>query len=146
MYCRPQMWHLLAHRRLGLRRSSRRLLQHTGRTRRRRNSFASRVVKRRNNLPLAVSSVPEQRTFKTHFTHILTRNICSFFRPFPLIKNMHTNRPNSYFSATYFIALVMAIYFFAFISFSEALTSRKLMLPSSLFRLKAAVFLLIQQA
>ncbi len=41
-----------------------RLLPHTGRTRRRRNIFACRVVKSWNRLPLAVASVPEQLAFK----------------------------------------------------------------------------------
>ncbi len=48
----------------GLRRSSRRLLHQTGRTRRRRISFACRVVKNWNGLPFAVASVTEQRKFK----------------------------------------------------------------------------------
>ncbi len=52
-------------RRPGLGRSSLRLLLHTGRTRKiRRNRFACRVVKHWNRLPLAVASVPEQRTFE----------------------------------------------------------------------------------
>ncbi len=51
-------------RRLGLRRPSFRLLQQTGRTRRTRNSFACRVVKYWNRLPLAVASVPDQLPFK----------------------------------------------------------------------------------
>ncbi len=51
-------------RRPGLRRSSIRLLHQTGRTRRRRNSFACRVVKNWNRLPFAVASVTEQRKFK----------------------------------------------------------------------------------
>ncbi len=50
-------------RRPGLRRSSIRLLHQTGRTRRRRNSFAYRVVKNWNRLPFAVASVTEQRKF-----------------------------------------------------------------------------------
>ncbi len=48
----------------GLRSLSLRLPHQTGRTRRRRNSFACRVAKYWNRLPLTVSSVPEQRTFK----------------------------------------------------------------------------------
>ncbi len=44
-------------RRPGLRRPTLRFLQQTGRTRRRRNSFACRVVKYWNRLPLAVVSV-----------------------------------------------------------------------------------------
>ncbi len=48
----------------GLRRSSIRLLHQTGRTRRRRNSFASRVVNNWNRLPLSVASVTEQHRFK----------------------------------------------------------------------------------
>ncbi len=51
-------------RRPGLRRSSIRLLHQTGRTRRRRSSFACRVVKNWNRLPFAVASVTEQRKFK----------------------------------------------------------------------------------
>ncbi len=51
-------------RRPGLRRSSIRLLHQTGRTRRRRNSFACRVVNNWNRLPFTVTSVTEQRKFK----------------------------------------------------------------------------------
>ncbi len=51
-------------RRPGLRRSSLRLLQQTGRTRRRRNSFACRVVKYWNRLPLAVASIQDHLAFK----------------------------------------------------------------------------------
>ncbi len=51
-------------RRPGRRMSTLRLLQQTRRTRRRRNSFACRVVKYWNRLPLAVASVPEQLAFK----------------------------------------------------------------------------------
>ncbi len=51
-------------RRPGLRRSSIRLLHQTGRTCRRRNSFACRVVTNWNRLPFAVASVTEQRKFK----------------------------------------------------------------------------------
>ncbi len=51
-------------RRPGLRRSSRRLLQQTGRIRRRRNSFSCRVVNNWNRLPLSVASVTEQHKFK----------------------------------------------------------------------------------
>ncbi len=51
-------------RRPGLRRSSLRLLQQTGRTRWRRNSFACRVVKYWNRLPLAVASVQDHLAFK----------------------------------------------------------------------------------
>ncbi len=51
-------------RRPGLRRSSLRLLQRTGRTRRRRNSFACRVVKYWNRSPLAVASVQDHLAFK----------------------------------------------------------------------------------
>ncbi len=51
-------------RRPGLRRSSIRLLHQTGRTRRRRNSFAYRVVNNWNRLPLSVTSVTEQHQFK----------------------------------------------------------------------------------
>ncbi len=51
-------------RRSGLRRSSVRLLYQTGRTRRRRNSFACRVVNNWNRLPFSVASVTEQRKFK----------------------------------------------------------------------------------
>ncbi len=47
-----------------LRRASIRLLHQTGRTRRRRNSFACRVVNNRNRLPLTVALVTEQRKFK----------------------------------------------------------------------------------
>ncbi len=52
-------------RRPGLRRSSLRLLQQTGRTRRIRNNFACRVVKYWNRLPLAVASVQDQLAFKS---------------------------------------------------------------------------------
>ncbi len=51
-------------RRPGLRRSSLRLLQQTGRTRRRRNSFVCRVVKYWNRLPPAVASVQDHLAFK----------------------------------------------------------------------------------
>ncbi len=51
-------------RRPGLRRSSLRLLQQTGRTRRSRNSFACRVVKYWNHLPLAVASVQDHLALK----------------------------------------------------------------------------------
>ncbi len=51
-------------RRPGLRRSSIRLLHQTGRTHRRRNSFACRVVNCWNRLTLTVVSVPEQWAFK----------------------------------------------------------------------------------
>ncbi len=50
-------------RRPGLR-SSLRLLQQTGKTRRRRNSFACSVVKYWNRLPLAVASVQDHLAFK----------------------------------------------------------------------------------
>ncbi len=46
-------------KRPGLRRSSLSLLQQTGRTHRRRNRFACRVVKYWNRLPLAVASASE---------------------------------------------------------------------------------------
>ncbi len=48
----------------GLRRSSLRLLQQTGRARRRRNTFACRVVKYWNRLPLAEASVQDHLAFK----------------------------------------------------------------------------------
>ncbi len=52
-------------RRPGLRRSSLGLIKQTGRTRRRgRNSFACRVVKYWNRLPLAVASLTQQLSFK----------------------------------------------------------------------------------
>ncbi len=51
----------------GLRRSSPRLLQQNGRTRRRRNSLACRVIKHWNRLPHAVSSVPGQCTLTLTF-------------------------------------------------------------------------------
>ncbi len=51
-------------RRPGLRRSSIKLPHQTGRTRRRRNSFACRVVNNWNRLSFAVASVTEQRKFK----------------------------------------------------------------------------------
>ncbi len=51
-------------RRPGLRRPSLRPLQQTGRTRRRRNSFACRVVKYWTRLPLAVASVQDHLAFK----------------------------------------------------------------------------------
>ncbi len=51
-------------RRPGLRRSSLRLYHQTGRTRRRRNSFACRVVKNWNRLPLAAASVQDHLSFK----------------------------------------------------------------------------------
>ncbi len=51
-------------RRPGLRRSSIRLLRQTERTRRKRYSFACRVVNNRNRLPFAAASVTEQRKFK----------------------------------------------------------------------------------
>ncbi len=51
-------------RRPGLRRSSIRLLHQTGRTRRRWNSFACRVVNNWNRLPFAVASVTAQSKFK----------------------------------------------------------------------------------
>ncbi len=49
-------------RKPGLRRSSLRLLQQTGRTRRIRNSYACRVFKYR--LPLAVASLQDHLAFK----------------------------------------------------------------------------------
>ncbi len=52
-------------RRPGLRRSSLRLRQQTGRTRRRRSSFAYRVVKYWNRLTFAVASVPGRLAFKS---------------------------------------------------------------------------------
>ncbi len=51
-------------RRPGLRRSSPRLLQQTGRNGRRRNSFACRVVKYWYRLTLAIASIPEQLALK----------------------------------------------------------------------------------
>ncbi len=48
----------------GLRMPSLRLLQHAGRTRRRRNSFACKAVKYWNRSPLAVTSVPNQLAIK----------------------------------------------------------------------------------
>ncbi len=51
-------------RRPGLRRSSLRLLQQTGRTRRKRNRFACRVVKYWNRLPLSVASIQDPLAFK----------------------------------------------------------------------------------
>ncbi len=51
-------------RRPGLRKSSVRLLQQTGRTRRRRNSFARRVAKYLNRIPLAVASEQDHLAFK----------------------------------------------------------------------------------
>ncbi len=50
--------------RQGIRRSSIRLLHQTGRTRRRQNSFACRVVNNWNSLPLSVTLVTEQRMFQ----------------------------------------------------------------------------------
>ncbi len=55
-------------RRPGLRRSSLRLLQQTGRTRRKRNSFACRAVKYWNRLKLALASVPEQLALRVAHT------------------------------------------------------------------------------
>ncbi len=54
-----------------LRRSSLRLLQQTGRTRRRRNSFAFRVVKYWNRLPLAVASVQDHLPFKRQLVNTI---------------------------------------------------------------------------
>ncbi len=51
-------------RRPGLRRSALRLLQQTRQPRRRRNSFACKVVKYWNRLPLLETSVPNQLVFK----------------------------------------------------------------------------------
>ncbi len=51
-------------RRPGLRMSLLRLLQQTGSTRRRRNSFICRVAKYWNRLPLAVASVQDPLAFK----------------------------------------------------------------------------------
>ncbi len=51
-------------RKPGLRRSSIRLLHQTGRTHRRRNIFACRVVNNWNRLPFPAASVTEQRKFK----------------------------------------------------------------------------------
>ncbi len=67
----------------GLRMSSIRFLHQTGRTRRRRDSFACRVVKYCNRLPLAVASVPEQRAFKNNMTYIITHKcfLLSLFSP-----------------------------------------------------------------
>ncbi len=55
-------------RRPELRKSSLRLLHQTGRTRRKRNRFACRVVKHWNRLLLSVQSVPEQRAFKNDYS------------------------------------------------------------------------------
>ncbi len=62
-------------RRPGLRRSSLRLLQQTRRTRRRRNSFACRVVKYWNPLPLAGASVPDQLAFKRQIDFFALKSI-----------------------------------------------------------------------
>ncbi len=51
-------------RRSGIRRSLLRLGEQTGRTRRRGDSFACRVVKYWSRLPLAVASVPDELVFK----------------------------------------------------------------------------------
>ncbi len=51
-------------RRPGLKRASLRLHQKTGRTRKRRNSFACRVVKYWSRLPLAVALVQDHLAFK----------------------------------------------------------------------------------
>ncbi len=51
-------------RRPGIRMSSLRLFQQTGRTRRRRNSFAYIVIKYWNRSPLAVASEPEKLAIK----------------------------------------------------------------------------------
>ncbi len=51
-------------KRPGLRRVSLKHFRQTGKTRRRRNSFARRVVKYRSRLPLAVASIPEYLAFK----------------------------------------------------------------------------------
>ncbi len=57
----------------GLRRPPPRLLHQTGRTRRRRNSFACRVVKYWNRLPFAVASVLKKLAFKRQLdTYIYT--------------------------------------------------------------------------
>ncbi len=58
-------------RRPGIRSSSLRLLQQTGRTRRRRNSFACRVFKYWNRLPLAVASVQDHLAFKTQLDNYI---------------------------------------------------------------------------
>ncbi len=86
----------------GLRRSSLRLLQQTGRTRRRRNSFACRVVKYWNRLPLAVASAPYKLAFKRQldtyiYPYVLLLSLFSpqygllwAICPFPVIQCIHT--------------------------------------------------------
>ncbi len=83
-------------RRPGLR-SSIRLLHQTGRTRRRRNSFACRVVNNWNHLPFAVASVTEQRKFKQLLDSYVYSEFFSLFYllfwalcPFPISKYIHT--------------------------------------------------------
>ncbi len=88
---------LIYSRRPGLRRSSIRLLHKTGRTRRRRNSFACRVVKNWNRLPFAVASVTEQLKFKQLLESLYSifALIWSFWAlcPFPIRKYIHTYSP-----------------------------------------------------
>ncbi len=70
-------------RRPGLRRSSIRHLHQTGRTRRRRNSFACRAVNNWNRLPFAVASVKEQRKFKQLLDSCVYSYIFLFILPSP---------------------------------------------------------------
>ncbi len=116
-------------RRPGLRRSSIRLLHQTGRTRRRRNSFACRVVKYWNRLPLALASVQDHLAFKRQldtyiYTYFLLLSLfspqyCLFWAicPFPIIKYIHTIcLPNG--------ALQIFFFFFFFFFFYTSDCSR----------------------
>ncbi len=92
-------------RRPGLKRSSRRLLHQTGRTRRRQNSFACRVVNSWNPLPLTVPLAPDQRAFKKlQDSYIYPLFLLPILAPlwsfwanysFPLITYVHRTNANS---------------------------------------------------
>ncbi len=71
-------------RSLASRRSSIRLLHQTGRTRRRRNSFACRIAYNWNRLPFAVASVTEQCKFKQQLdSFVPSRSVNTYIHTIP---------------------------------------------------------------
>ncbi len=81
-------------RRPGLRRPSIRLLHQTGRTRKRRNSFACRVSNNWNRLPVTVASVTEQRKFKKTIELIYFIFFLLYFRPnIVILDNLFLSNP-----------------------------------------------------
>ncbi len=96
-------------RRPGIRRSSIRLLHQTGRTCRRRNNFACKVVNNGSRLPLTVGSVTGQREFKKtiRLTPLLIFFPFILFSPqYGLFGHFVPSRPvNTY---THFSSLVTA--------------------------------------